>query len=121
MGTLARFVTKRYKLVLLISLVVFILSVFEAANIEMKTEIKDIMPEDNPQVQGYIELDELFAGGSSIIITIEGDDKEWMIQCAEDYVAEVRSNNELMEQLKTITFTLDEEFIREWGLILQKA
>ena len=119
MTAIARFVTKRYKLVLLIGVVVIILGALAASRIEVKTEIKDLMPEDYPQIQSYMEIDELFAGGTSIIITIEGNNRDRMIRCAEDYVNSIRSTDELMKHLRAITLAVDDEFIRKWGLLLQ--
>jgi hypothetical protein len=121
MDRLAGFVTKRYKLVLLIGAILFILCIIAAANLEVKTEIKDLMAEESPKVQSYGEVDELFVGGSSIIITVEGADRERMIRCAEEYVSGIKGNPKIMQHIRTVTFAVDTAFLKSWGLLFQNA
>ena len=50
MAALARFVSRRCKLVLLAGLALFALSILAAGRIKVETEIKDLLPADDPQV-----------------------------------------------------------------------
>ncbi|MGC9365211.1 MAG: MMPL family transporter [Fidelibacterota bacterium] len=121
MTAIAAFVTRFYKWIPFVALLLFILSIIAASNIETKTEIKDLMSEKDPLVASYIEVDSVFAGGATVMITIEGSDKARMGQCAEDFVAAVRANDRLMEDIKAINLKIDRQFIDDWGLMLQKA
>lgn len=121
MNAIAAFVARFYKWIPFVALLLFILSIIAASNIETKTEIKDLMSEKDPLVASYIEVDSVFAGGATIMITIEGSDKARMGQCAEDFVAAVRANDRLMEDIKAINLKIDRQFIDDWGLMLQKA
>ena len=56
MGALAGFITKYRWFVLIAGVVLFLLSIIAAGQIEMKTELKDLLPEDNPQIQSYTEI-----------------------------------------------------------------
>ncbi len=120
MGKMAGFVTKCKWLVLGVGLVLFILSIIAAGNIEKKTEMKDMMPEDNPWIESYTEIDELFAGGSNVIITIEGSDKTSMAAAAELIVVKIQANQEVMDITKAINLKLERKFIEDWGLLFQE-
>lgn len=121
MTAVANFVIRYHKLIPFMALLLFILSIIAASNIETKTEIKDLMSEKDPMVASYIEVDSVFAGGASIMITIEGNDKARMGQCAEDFVAALQANPEIMKEIKAINLKIDRQFIDDWGLMLSKA
>lgn len=121
MTAIATFVTRFYKWIPFAALLLFVLSIIAASNIEVKTEIKDLMSDKDPLIASYIEIDSVFAGGASIMITIEGGDKNHMGQCAEDFVAALRANPDIMEEIKAINLKVDRQFIDNWGLMLQKA
>ncbi|UCF96880.1 MAG: MMPL family transporter [Spirochaetaceae bacterium] len=121
MGGLAGFVIRYHKLIPIAGLVLFFLSIVAASNIEVRTQVKDLLPEDNPQVKSFEEVDELFHGGTVVMVTIEGLDRELMIRSAEAYAAEVRANPRLMSYVHTIDLKLDREFVSTWGLLLQEA
>ncbi len=121
MRGIADFVIKRYKLIPFIAVALFILSIIAAFNIDMKTEMKDMLPDDNPQIQSYIEIYDEFQGGSLILITVEGNDKKQMIDCAEDFVKETRSREDIMKYVKAINLKTERDFAINWGLMLQKA
>ena len=121
MNCTASFVIRYHKLIPLIALVLFILSIIAANNIQTKTEIKDLMSTEDPIISSYIEIDSLFSGGASVMITIEGNDKVRIGQCAEDFVAAVQANDTLMQKIKAINLKVDRQFIDDWGLMLSKA
>ena len=121
MNGIAGFVIRYHKLIPFIALILFILSIIAAGNIQTKTELKDLMSEENPIISSYIEIDSLFSGGASVMITIEGSDKVRMGQCAEDFVAAVQANDTLMRKIKAINLKVDRQFIDDWGLMLSKA
>ncbi|MDF1569179.1 MAG: hypothetical protein P1P77_14260, partial [Spirochaetaceae bacterium] len=85
-------VAKRPGAVLIAGLAVVVLPVFGAGGIEMKTKIQDMLPADNPQVLSFTEIDELFNGGSTVLLTISGEGRESILNAAEVLVEEVRSN-----------------------------
>ena len=121
MGGLASFVIRYHKVIPVAGLVLFALSIVAAATIEVRTQIKDLLPEDNPQVKSFEEVDELFHGGTVVMVTIEGSDRQQMIQAAESYAREVRANPRLMSYVHTIDLKVDREFVSTWGLLLQEA
>ena len=121
MAAITKFICQRYRLIPLLTVVLIILSLIAANNIEVKTEIKDLLPSDYPQVQSYEEIDDLFSGGATVMITIEGSDKERMTACADAFVEQVRNDENIMQYVRAIDLKLDRDFVNQWGLLLQKA
>jgi predicted RND superfamily exporter protein len=120
MAALARFVSRSHKIVLAVGIVLFVLSIFSARTIVVETEIKDLLPEDDPKVSMYNEINEQFFGGTSLIITVEGDEKAEMIRAAEAFVAEMRASPDVMDRVRAINLKLDRRFVTDWGLMLQE-
>ncbi|MFC1504196.1 MMPL family transporter [Spirochaetota bacterium] len=121
MTAIAKFVNRFYKWIPVAAVILFVLSIMAAKNIEFKTEMKDMLPEDNPMVKPYIEIDEHFAGGSLAYIIIEGEDKSEMIECAEYFVKELRKDENIRKKLRSINLKLDRSFVKKWGLMFSKA
>lgn len=114
-------VIKRDKLILFTAMVLVALSVISAGNIRVTTEMKDLLPDDDPQVRRMNEIDEYFSGGTSVFITVEGDDKEEMTACAEAFVEEIKSRADMLRYIRAINLKLDKDFITQWGFLLQEA
>lgn len=121
MGALARFITRFKVLIPIIGLILVFLCFIAASNLEQKTDLEDMLPENNPKIEMYKELNELFSGGSMVMITIEGTDKVRMIECAEAFAREVRENNAIMKNVRAISLKGDREYIKKWGFLLQEA
>jgi len=121
MQIVANFVVRFYKWIPFVAVVLFVLSLIAAQNIETKTEIKDLLSAEDPKIASYLEVDSVFSGGATAMITIEGQDKIRMGQCAEDFVAMVRANEKLVQSIKAINLKTDRQFIDDWGLMLSKA
>jgi predicted RND superfamily exporter protein len=121
MGALADFVIRYHKVIPIVGLILFVLSIVAASTIEVKTQIKDLLPEDNPQVKSFEEVDELFHGGTVVMVTIEGSDRAEMARCAEAYAESVAANPRLMSYVHTIDLKLDRDFVATWGMLLQEV
>ena len=78
------------------------------------------MPEDDPWIESYSEIDDLFSGGSNVIITVEGEAKQRMAEAADKIVSEIKANKAVMEITRAISLKLEREFIENWGLLFQK-
>mgnify|MGYP001186073513 CR=1 FL=1 len=68
-----------------------------------------------------MRFEEYFSGGASLFITIKGEDKEEMVACAEALVAEFKARTDLRQYIRASNLKLDEDFIRQWGFMLQEA
>jgi predicted RND superfamily exporter protein len=121
MGGIANFVIRYHKIIPIAAIVLLVLSGFAAQNIRVTTQMEDMLPYDDPQVQSIHEIDEGFNSGMSLMITMEGQDKKRMAEAAEAFAASVRNSPEAMQYVKTINLKMDREFITKWGLMVQKA
>ncbi|MFW6137664.1 MAG: hypothetical protein ACOC7U_00690 [Spirochaetota bacterium] len=72
MSRLARLVTRFHRIIPVIGVVLVVLSMAAARNIRITTRMEDMLPFRNPQVQAVNEINRLFGGGTSLIITVEG-------------------------------------------------
>ncbi|HHT49730.1 MAG TPA: MMPL family transporter [Firmicutes bacterium] len=117
----AAFVLKHHKGVVLATIILVVLSIISASKIQVTTKMKDMLPADNPQVQMMDEVDRHFSGGTSLFITVEGDDREAMVACAESLATAIEARAELRENIRTINLKLDKDFAIQWGLLLQEA
>lgn len=117
----AEFVIKHHKWIVVATAVLVALSIVSAGNIQLAAKMKDMLPEDNPQVQMMDEVDQYFSGGTSLFITVEGDDQEAMAACAETLVKEIQSRADLRPYIRTINLKLDKDFATKWGFLLQEA
>lgn len=121
MGYLAEFISKHHKAICIVGLGLFILSIISAGNITTRTQIKDMLPSNNPQVASFERITGQFSGGSSVIITLEGKSKTGMASAAESFVRKVKDNKKAMKYIRTIDLKVDRDFITKWGLLMQKA
>lgn len=121
MEGIASFVIRYHKIIPIVAVVLLVLSGIAAQNIRVTTRMEDMLPFDNPQVKSIHEIDEAFNSGMSLMITVEGRDKERMAEGAEAFAAAVRNSPEVMQHVKTINLKMDREFVTNWGLMLQKA
>lgn len=121
MEAIASFVIRYHKIIPIVAVVLLVLSGIAARNIRVTTRMEDMLPFDNPQVKAIHEIDDAFNSGMSLMITVEGRDKERMAQGAEAFAAAVRNSPEVMQYVKTINLKMDREFVTNWGLMLQKA
>lgn len=71
-----------HKIIPVAALVLLVLSAIAAQNIRVTTQMEDMLPYDDPQVQSIHEIDEAFNSGMSLMITVEGQDKKRMAEAA---------------------------------------
>ncbi len=120
MAHLAGFITRYHKIIPVIALVLFILSLIAMGNIQTRTQLKDMLPMEYPQVASFDRITEKFSGGSSLLIAFEGKDKEKMAAAAEAFAGKLEANGQAMQLIHAIDLKVDRDFITQWGLILQK-
>ncbi len=119
LGSIGDFVLRRNKLVLIVGLVLAVAAAFFASRIQSNTRINDMLSKGNPRVVAYDELTEDF-GGASMIVTLEGGAKVRMAAAAEKLAAAMRAKPELNQYIRSISLKLDEDFVLDWGFLLQK-
>ncbi len=119
MKTLGDFVINHYRKIFIISIFFIIISIVLSMNIKLKTQMKDMLPNDNPAIQMFEEIDEYFSGATSIFLLIHGDNKNQMIVCANDIYNRIKSDTILTQYMRSINLKIDNEFFKKWGMLLE--
>ena len=109
-GGLAGFISRRRIPILIVTVLLLAVSVMSARRIETKTDMQDLLPEDNPQAQAYDETNKLFST-SNILISIEGEGKQALAECAEELAADLLNDASLAPYIRNITLGMDRDFL----------
>ncbi len=116
----AGLVSRRPWLVLGCALVIVALSLWSASRIRLQTKIADMLPPDDPAALSYTRLTEEFATTSSLMVMIEGPGRDRLAAAAEDLAARFRSSPSLAPYIRSVSLKVDEDFILDWGFMLQE-
>lgn len=73
---LADFIIKRYKLILLASILIFILSTLGAMQVGTKTDMASMLPKDSKVLKAQEEFDKYFESQENVLIVIQGNSNE---------------------------------------------
>ncbi len=119
MDGLGRFVIRYKKVIPILAVALVVLSLAAANQIVVKTQVKDLLPEDNPMIASWDEISSEFDGGESIFVMVEGPDKASMAEGARLFAAELEARPEAMQYVTAVNLEMDREFITKWGLLLQ--
>ncbi|NBF40540.1 MAG: MMPL family transporter [Spirochaetes bacterium] len=117
----ARFVSRYRRIIPVAGIVLLALALFSASRIETNTQVKDLLPADNPMVASWEQINDEFDGGESIFMVVKGPDRDAMSRGARAFVEEFRRRPAAMELVNAINLELDREFAADWGLLLQEA
>ncbi len=121
MDGLGRFVIRYRKVIPIVGVVAVVLSLAAANQIVVKTQIKDLLPEDNPMIASWDAIMDEFDGGESIFVMVTGADKDVMADGARLFAEEFESRPEAMQYVTAINLETDTDFVRNWGLLLQES
>jgi predicted RND superfamily exporter protein len=112
-----QYVFRRRFVILGAAIVLIVLSLFGAGQIQIRTRIQDLLPANNAIVSSYNSISETFST-STILMAIEGADKSRMIESAEILAALISEDKELMKSIRSINLKIDQDFLIDWGMIL---
>jgi len=84
--------------------------------LEIKLRWSDLLPEQDPSVQEFNKIIKQYDSASSIILVVQGDENR--IKAFAEEVAEPISK---VEGVKWVTYKIDEDFIRNHGLMLMRT
>ncbi len=88
-----------------------------AAQLKMKTDFTDLMPQDDPMVSEYDRIISEFDGAMSMLVVAEGDPAK-LIQFAEKTAPELEK---LTQFFKKVDYRLPKDLIAEHALMLMKS
>jgi len=118
MERITLFLEKRYRLVAFIGLAVLIAGIIMAGRISIVTDAKEMLPQSNPYVKSFNEITEVFSS-ATLLITIEGDDRQEMIAAAGEIGSAIESDPELREYVQAVNLRVDRDFLYTWALMTQ--
>ncbi|HMB00867.1 MAG TPA: MMPL family transporter [Spirochaetota bacterium] len=127
----ARFSAENPVKILAATVIVTLLAVVIASGLKVQMTWLDMVPQDNPAVAEFERISRNFGSATDIILTIENESKSKMKKIAREVAAELRrlQSPGLAELngkgegylFKDVDCRLDQDFILEHGLMLQKT
>ncbi|MFC1560217.1 RND family transporter [Candidatus Margulisiibacteriota bacterium] len=114
---LGNFVTKRYKLIIVLSIVLTILSIIGITKLKMQTEMMDMLPQDEPEVTVYDHAVKNFVGMDSIVVVIEGGNQDEIIRFIEDHAKKAGKAH----GIERVIYRSEIEYLEKNGLLLVEA
>ena len=115
---LADIAVHRRKAVFALFALLTLASLALSGNISVLTSTDELLGEGNPAAQRFREITDDFGSTGSIVVAVEGPDRESMIEAAHRTVDRVEEHDDIMQHVRSIDLTFDPEYGLEWGLIL---
>ncbi len=115
---LADITIKRWWLVIIIFVLLTLTSLLISRNIEVIVDPEDLMSKDNPTAQRFFDVLDSFGTAFSLVVTVEGEDKQLMVQAATLVEKRISENEELNSLFRTINLRADSDYPMKWGLML---
>ncbi|MEA2081582.1 MAG: MMPL family transporter, partial [Elusimicrobiota bacterium] len=112
---LGRFVTGRYKLVLIASGLFTVLCFYWMSRLELQTQMVDMLPGNEPEVIAYNSALKNFEGIDSIIVVIEGEESGII-----SYMEDVAPKFAKVKNVGKVIYRSERDFFRKNGLLLLK-
>lgn len=113
---LGKFVIKKYRLVLFISFIITIISIFFISKLKMNMQFMDLLPKNDNSVIIYKKALKNFDSLDSIIVGVRGNNKENI----ENFLNDIPKTLEDWNEIKNINYTQNDEFMLKNGLITIK-
>lgn len=115
LNKLSKFIQKHFKLVLIISGIFTLLSIFWISKLNLNMRMQDMLPQDQPHVVAYQNALDNFVGIDMVPIIIEGDEKN--IQA---YIEHVSKELKQAEYVDAVIYQGEQKFLKKQGLLLIK-
>ncbi|TDT71593.1 hypothetical protein EV215_0971 [Hypnocyclicus thermotrophus] len=113
---LGKFVIKKYRLVLLFSFIITVISIFFITKLKMNMQFMDLLPKNDNSVIIYKKALKNFNSLDSIIVGIKGNNKNDI----EKFLNDVPKTLEQWNEIKSINYAQNDEFLLKNGLITLK-
>lgn len=106
-------VIKQYRFVIVLALIITLVSIYGASKIKLETEMKDMMPKDDPQVKIFDHALNNFTGMEILMIAVEGEKQDIIA-----YIKELAPKLDRFKGVNEVTYQAETEFIEKNGLLL---
>ncbi len=115
---LADLALKRWWLVITVFVLLIVISVIASSNIEVVVDLEDLLSKDNPTSGRFLEIMDSFGTTNTVVVVVEGENKEKIVTAAHLIEERVRKDEELSSLFKAINLKRDAEYPMKWGLML---
>lgn len=115
---LADLAIHRRKAVFAVFGVLTLASLALSGNISVIASTDELLGEGNPAGQRFREITDDFGSTGSLVVAVEGPNRESMIDAADRVVERTRAREEIMQHVRSIDLTVDPEYGLDWGLML---
>lgn len=112
---LSEVIKKHFKLVLIISALFTILSLWWISKLKLNMQMWDMLPNDEPTVVSYKNAIDNFVGIDLIPVAIEGNEKDIV-----SYIEDIRLKIEKLDKVDKVIYKTETEFLKKHGLLLLK-
>ncbi len=112
---LARFMVKMPALALAIGVAITVVSIILASKLEMKTDWKDLLPEENKVVKLFDEIEKRFGNPAGLVVVLEGD-YDRIVELAKQLEPRLNQSSKIRNVMGQIPL----EFFKEHGFVLLK-
>ena len=108
----------RPKVVIGVFAVLTLVSLVLAGSISVLASTDELLGEDNPAGQRFTEITDNFGSTGTLVVAIEGPDRQTMIDAAHRTVELTERREQIMQHVRAIDLTVDPDYALEWGLVL---
>lgn len=115
---LADLAIRRWWLVITIFFLLTIVSLILSRNISVVVEMEDLLGQKNPTAKQFLEMIDSFGTAFTIVVVIEGEERELMVEAAHIIEERVKGDEELSALFRAINLKTDAEYPMKWGLML---
>ncbi len=112
---ISRLIQKRYKAILLVSVLLAILNIYLTSKLKLETQWSDMLPSNEPAVIAFNDALKNFEGLDGITVIVEGEEENIIkyIQSLKDPIAKLAN-------IKQVIAETEKEFFLKNGLLLLK-
>lgn len=91
-----------------------------AGNLGVVADPEELLGDQNPTAQQFFEVTNAFGFTSSLIVVVEGENRNEMVEAAHRVHDRITANPELRGYFSTINLRNDPEYALRWGLMLAR-
>jgi predicted RND superfamily exporter protein len=112
---LASLIQKRYKAILVVSLLLTVVAMGLASRLKMNMQMQDMLPGSSPQVKSYQDAIDNFAGFDFVTVAIQGDEQKII-----EFIENVKVEISKVEHVSRVVVESERQFLLRNGFLLTK-
>lgn len=114
---IAHWIAIHTKIVLWLSLLVFITSLALSMGIKLNPNVRDMIPDDDPQVAAYDKIIANYITTEIVTISVEGENKNDIKEAMEYLAGEIKNDTSITKFVASFNYKPEKSFFSKWGLM----